>query len=128
MVPQVMTLIFKVRNSHKTNLELRHIFKRISFLIEGWGLTEFYFLRGLKRKDEKDLLRYSRTTQSNKRRAWTIAHACKIWIMVSTLVAILRRSKFLPSLSGRMHFQCLLLGDCRSSQIPGQQLEPCQKD
>lgn len=26
---------FKVQNSHKTNLELRHIFKRISFIIEG---------------------------------------------------------------------------------------------
>lgn len=106
MGPQVtfLNLAFKVQNSHKTNLELRHIFKRISFLIEGWGLTEFYFLRGLKRKDERDLLRYSRTTRYNKRRAWTIVHACKIRIMLSALVAIFRRSEFLPSLSRR---QCV---------------------
>lgn len=131
MSPQVMSFNswFKVQISHEANLELRHMFKRISSLIGGWVLTEneFYFLRGLKRKDERDLLRCCRTTQDNKRRGWTIACACKIRIMVSALVATFRRSHFLPGLSGRQHSHCLLLAGCRSSQAPSQQLVPCQK-
>lgn len=74
--PQVtsLNLVFKFQNSHNTNLELGHIFKRILFLTEGWGLPEnaFYFLRGLKRKHERDLLRYSGATWNNKMRAWTM--------------------------------------------------------